>query len=579
MNMSNFLKQVDKIIDKCSKEQLIAFVHDTARKLPEGERDDFVNKLQAVLNNEKNNSNKGMDDNFKEIYSQLNKALVQIEEGDKCLREEVNEEYDEWYNPDVNELYYEDPENIFSIIVDAYNFVHKCIDIEAYKEAKELGTRLFDLEIWTYGEFGDNNVSINDLVCNDSININMKKLALDVIYAIYNTVNIEDKLEYIYDIICKSEVSDLCIENLMQHGEDELKEFEGFLVKWTEYLGNITGELAYRLFSEAIELRNDVDSAFNYAKKYVSTHPRLFVNLLNNPSINDYKKYIEIGTEGIKLIDKKYKIRSEVALKTAEYALCINNKKFADECYISAFESNTNAVNYLRVLLNSADNMDKKQQIQNILNAKIKGNACNVVTSVNSELSENILSKNMYYVLKFLDGQFMEVVSNGMRVKEALGWSSTFVKQGISLFTLYLYDGESLGKGIIQMIENTRIAFGFDKKTYIKGLNKQITQDDNGLFYECFKFWKNTVYLEKADKEKIVKKIEELIEKRVDGIMETNRRNYYGECALFIAALGEVKESMGQAGAKQKYMEYYRQKYSRRSAFKSELQVYGLIKM
>ena len=36
-----------------------------------------------------------------------------------------------------------------------------------------------------------------------------------------------------------------------------------------------------------------------------------------------------------------------------------------------------------------------------------------------------------------------------------------------------------------------------------------------------------------------------MITMRVKGIMESNRRNYYGECAAFIAALGEVKESRG----------------------------------
>ena len=30
--------------------------------------------------------------------------------------------------------------------------------------------------------------------------------------------------------------------------------------------------------------------------------------------------------------------------------------------------------------------------------------------------------------------------------------------------------------------------------------------------------------------------------------MDANRRNYYGECAAYIAALGEVRESMGEMG-------------------------------
>ncbi|MCM1127021.1 MAG: hypothetical protein NC429_11175 [Lachnospiraceae bacterium] len=78
-------------------------------------------------------------------------------------------------------------------------------------------------------------------------------------------------------------------------------------------------------------------------------------------------------------------------------------------------------------------------------------------------------------------------------------------------------------------------------------------------------------------RERAVKKITALIEKRTEGIMEASRRNYYGECAAHIAALGEVRESMGDAGAKQRLMTSYKDKYSRRSAFRTELRNYGWI--
>lgn len=57
--------------------------------------------------------------------------------------------------------------------------------------------------------------------------------------------------------------------------------------------------------------------------------------------------------------------------------------------------------------------------------------------------------------------------------------------------------------------------------------------------------------------------------------MDANRRKYYGECAAYIAALGEVQESMGNAGAKQRLMTSYKDKYSRRSAFREEMRHYG----
>lgn len=58
--------------------------------------------------------------------------------------------------------------------------------------------------------------------------------------------------------------------------------------------------------------------------------------------------------------------------------------------------------------------------------------------------------------------------------------------------------------------------------------------------------------------------------------MEHNRRNYYGECAAFVAALGEVEESRGEPGAKKRIMEEYRSAYSRRTAFHQELRAFGM---
>ncbi len=66
-----------------------------------------------------------------------------------------------------------------------------------------------------------------------------------------------------------------------------------------------------------------------------------------------------------------------------------------------------------------------------------------------------------------------------------------------------------------------------------------------------------------------------LIDLRTEGIMNANRRNYYGECAAYIAALGEAEEAFGVTNGKQRLMEEYRAKYSRRSAFRQELCAYG----
>ena len=43
--------------------------------------------------------------------------------------------------------------------------------------------------------------------------------------------------------------------------------------------------------------------------------------------------------------------------------------------------------------------------------------------------------------IALLDGEYAYVLGNGLNVKEPLGWSYTFMKQGIALFLLASYDG------------------------------------------------------------------------------------------------------------------------------------------
>lgn len=59
--------------------------------------------------------------------------------------------------------------------------------------------------------------------------------------------------------------------------------------------------------------------------------------------------------------------------------------------------------------------------------------------------------------------------------------------------------------------------------------------------------------------------------------MENNRRNYYNECAAFIAALGEVKESLGERNGKSMLMNEYKTAYPRRRSFHEELRRFGMM--
>ena len=183
----------------------------------------------------------------------------------------------------------------------------------------------------------------------------------------------------------------------------------------------------------------------------------------------------------------------------------------------------------------------------------------------------------MLLLLRFLDGQFADVLAKGLNKTKALGWSGTFMKQGIALYLLYLYEGRQKGKGIAAMALAVKSAMGFSAEAYLRGIGEDKSADENALFYEVFLKWKSAVQMEPSVRTSAIEKIAGLLEKRVEGIMDANRRNYYGECAAYLAALGEVQESLGEKGAKQRLMTSYKDKYSRRRAFREEMRNYGWI--
>lgn len=196
---------------------------------------------------------------------------------------------------------------------------------------------------------------------------------------------------------------------------------------------------------------------------------------------------------------------------------------------------------------------------------------------LSSEREENRPDENMVLLLRFLDGQFKYVLDNGLNKSEVLGWTGTFMKQGIALYLLYLYEGQWTGQGVAAMADIVKGAMGFSAEEYRKGTCGFGEIDEKELFCQLFLKWKSMVQMESDIRKLVIQRIAALLEKRTVGIMDASRRNYYGECAAYIAALGEVRESMGEIGAKQRFMTSYKDAYPRRSAFREEMRNYGWI--
>lgn len=601
MNFTQFLKAVDQAAAAMSKEQLAEFIHDTARTLPENHREDFLAEMllfaagkETHICPEPSKADQEAAADFEQKRSFLRTRLERMESGELCLEGSLNPEYDDWYSSAEEEFLYSDPEGILDIIEEACRFVHQCVDCEEYQAACELTGILIGLDIMVggeYQEYTDEPININDLKSYHLGNVDYRTLVIDAARAAYCASALSERADELYITLMNSGRRDITLEMILQGGR-ELPEIDAFLPLWIEHLGRMTGSSAGKLLQEALELADDGEQLLANARKYCGEHPELYEQYLTaNQGKTDADSLLAVGTEALEAIEKKYLVRSRIALLTSRTALEQDRPELAETCWLEAFRSDTRVVNYLRLLMECRDFSNVREaaaQIYRETCSQLRKDSYFLPTAGGGR--ENQLNPTQAYLLAFLGGEFDYVRERAMNATNSLGWSASFMKCGLAAFLLLLTEDGSLPQdaaqqggelktmkpGAREMLRRIVAAAGFDKSEYEKGTLRLIEESNEGWFLTCWNRWKRTVPLSREQREALLGWAEGLVTKRVQGIMEGNHRNYYGECAAYIAALGEARESGGEPNGKQATMAKYMEAYNRRSAFRQVMRGYGM---
>lgn len=584
-----------------SKEQLAEFIHETARTLPENQREDFLAEMllfaggkETHICPELSKADQEAAADFEQKRSFLRTRLERMESGELCLEGSLNPEYDDWYSSAEEEFLYSDPEGILDIIEEACRFVHQCVDCEEYQAACELTGILIGLDIMVggeYQEYTDEPININDLKSYHLGNVDYRTLVIDAARAAYCASALSERADDLYITLMNSGRRDITLEMILQGGR-ELPEIDAFLPLWIEHLGRMTGSSAGKLLQEALELADDGEQLLANARKYCGEHPELYEQYLTaNQGKTDADSLLAVGTEALEAIEKKYLVRSRIALLTSRTALEQDRPELAETCWLEAFRSDTRVVNYLRLLMECRDFSNVREaaaQIYRETCSQLRKDSYFLPTAGGGR--ENQVNPTQAYLLAFLGGEFDYVRERAMNATNSLGWSASFMKCGLAAFLLLLTEDGSLPQdaaqqggelktmkpGAREMLRRIVAAVGFDKSEYEKGTLRFIEESNEGWFLTCWNHWKRTVPLSREQREALLEWAEGLVTKRVQGIMEGNHRNYYGECAAYIAALGEAREAGGEPNGKQATMAKYMEAYNRRSAFRQVMRGYGM---
>jgi len=147
-------------------------------------------------------------------------------------------------------------------------------------EGAKVGECLITIKVQTIGDYGNNQLSISELISEKLISTNFRKTVLEILYCSYHAYPIKERPEIIFMILSNSELIDIKLENLFQYGSEELAGINEFLNLLIQYLGSRTGRLTEVLIKEAISLKNDPVGSIAIAKTYADTHPGILLQLL-----------------------------------------------------------------------------------------------------------------------------------------------------------------------------------------------------------------------------------------------------------------------------------------------------------
>ena len=156
IKLPQFLKKVDELTGSMEHGELEAFIHEAARILPEGRRGSFLAVLTECAGTLNGNDKHAIpeDDGYGQISEEIESIIAElgvINDGEKCLDSEYNEEWDDWYNSDVDEVLFSDPEKLLVTVSRAIELVHVCIDRNLIAEGSRLSEVLCYIEVQAEG--------------------------------------------------------------------------------------------------------------------------------------------------------------------------------------------------------------------------------------------------------------------------------------------------------------------------------------------------------------------------------------------------------------------------------------------
>ncbi len=365
MNLREFTETVDLRAKEKTKEDLQMLVHSLARKVLEENREEFLamieqaGKTQPSEKESKDTSQrmKALDKaEVKKEYARLKKQFLRIQEKEIIFLAEGYEDYSSGYWDSDWVYEYEDPFGIGKTYEEAARLVERCVNDGFYGAALKVFDLMMETEAWA-NDGGDGlEMYLEDIISEKLAVIDTELLRKTVLYGLYMHIKPEKRVGAFYEYLSESFFHGVKLEEILTMGKKDLPDSARFVKEWITFLMNKPGDTAAELLRDAVFCQQNLDEMMETAQTGARCHPSLVVDVLKAfRDRQEFARQLTLGREALEVVEKRYLVRSQIALLTAQAALKTENLDLAEICWQKAFESDTNLVNYLRIAAESRD--------------------------------------------------------------------------------------------------------------------------------------------------------------------------------------------------------------------------------
>ncbi len=554
MNYPTFIERIDELIENSDKEKLSAFIHEIAEILSENWRERFLSVLEECCSPSEDCTDPQCESLSVTIDRMIEK-LDEIDAGERELGSRYNPEWESWNDDEWDEEYFfSDPAGILNDVNRAVELIHACIDREEYRKGYELALKLSELTVYVDGDYDGGIMEAEELIRYSLVDADSETLLKECVYLAYKGSDEGHQAKSMLQIMdnLRDSIDSLGEILEMDGGKTDV---QSFLPSWIEALAVRNDWKIDDFLSESVSMLADNRLALDFASRYSSTHPIIYSSILRHGLRLTAEEMTEIGLKAMNEVSADSRIRNEICLSTALYALKSGKRETAESCWLEAFRTEPSVTNYLRLRLLTKNWAVYSESVKSISMTQNKPDSIRASIIAFFDMDFNVL-------LNCIDGE------DDMTVFSST-WSDCVP------FFLLLLSSSAKAEGMEAVLKNAVSRSSFRTSEYICGTGIEDKRPDAVVFMECFDKWKQNITLDDATVSKWIKNIDRWLQRYVRITMDNNDRGSYGLCAQYIAALGEVEQERGKKGYKQELMFAYRNLYWRHRSFVDELVKYG----